>query len=189
MITQIDFCILNALQTLRTPFWDFVMKYTTYLGSGGAVWIVISVVMLFFKRTRKTGITIALALILGLFLSTLGLKNLIMRERPFNTEGALLDVNSLLIGAPSGRFSFPSGHSVSSFSAAAVLMMYNKKIGIPSLILAALIAFSRLYLYVHFPSDVFAGAILGILLAIISNIIINSIRRKLYERKLPNNTE
>lgn len=189
MVTQIDFCILNAIQTLRTPVLDFIMRYITYLGSGGAVWIVISVIMLFFKRTRKTGITLALALIIGLLLSTLGLKNIIMRERPFNTEGALLDVNSLLIGAPSGRFSFPSGHSVSSFSAAAVLMIYSRKIGMPAFILAAFIAFSRLYLYVHFPSDVIAGAILGILFAVISDITVNSIRRKVYERKLPNNTQ
>ena len=189
MITQIDFCILNAIQAARTPFWDFIMPCITYLGSGGAVWIIISVIMLFFKKTRKTGITIALALIIGLFLSTLGFKNLIMRERPFNTEGALLNINSLLIGAPSGRFSFPSGHSVSSFSAAAVLMMYSKKIGIPALILASLIAFSRLYLYVHVPSDVLAGALVGIIFAIISNITVNSIRRKVYERKLSNNTE
>ena len=189
MVTQIDFCILNAIQTLRTPVLDFIMRYITYLGSGGAVWIVISVIMLFFKRTRKTGITLALALIIGLLLSTLGLKNIIMRERPFNTEGALLDVNSLLIGAPSGRVSFPSGHSVSSFSAAAVLMIYSRKIGMPAFILAAFIAFSRLYLYVHFPSDVIAGAILGILFAVISDITVNSIRRKVYERKLPNNTQ
>lgn len=178
MITQTDFYILNAIQAIRTPFLDFIMPYITYLGSGGTVWITVSVIMLLFKKSRKAGMTLLISLLLGLLISTLGLKNIIARERPFNTAGALLNADSLLIGIPSGRFSFPSGHAVSSFSAAAVLMLYDKRLGIPALILAALIAFSRLYLYVHFPSDVIAGMILGILLAFISVKAINSIRRQ-----------
>lgn len=173
LITQTDFYILNSIQALRTPFLDFIMPYITYLGSGGAVWIIISCIMLFFRKSRRAGVTLLLSLILGLIISTLGLKNLIVRERPFNTAGALINASSLLIGIPSGRFSFPSGHSVSSFSAAAALMMYNRKIGIPALILAALIAFSRLYLYVHFPTDVLAGAALGVLFAFVSAKAVN----------------
>lgn len=179
MITQIDFYILNIIQAIRTPFLDDVMTFITYLGSGGAVWLVISAVMLMFKKTRRTGITLLTALLMGLILSTLGLKNLIARERPFNTAGALIDVQSLLIGAPSGRFSFPSGHSVSSFSATTVLMLYDRKIGLPPLVLAVLIAFSRLYLYVHFPSDVLVGAVLGIVFAVVSDRLVSSIRRKI----------
>ena len=98
--------------------------------------------MLCFKKSRKTGIIIIVSLLLGLFLSTMGLKNIIARERPYNTEGALLTVENLLIGAPSGRFSFPSGHAISSFSAAAVILLYSKKLGIPAIILAG---FDMLY--------------------------------------------
>lgn len=188
MITQTDFYILNAIQALRTPFLDFIMPYITYLGSGGAVWIITAVIMLLFKKSRRAGIVLLLSLLSGLIISTLGLKHLIARERPFNTAGALLNARSLLIGIPSGRFSFPSGHAVSSFSAAAVLMMYDRKIGCAALVLAALIAFSRLYLYVHFPSDVIAGAILGVLLAFISAKAVNLVWRKYYEKKLPNRT-
>lgn len=178
MITQTDFFILNAIQDLRTPFLDFIMPYITHLGSGGSVWITISCIMLLFKKSRKAGVTLLLSLLLGLIVSTLGLKHIIARERPFNTAGALMNANSLLIGIPSGRFSFPSGHSVSSFSAAAALMIYDRKIGLPALVLAALIAFSRLYLYVHFPSDVIAGAVLGILFAFISAKAVNLLWRK-----------
>ena len=110
------------------------------------------------------------------------LKNVIARERPYNTEGALLTVENLLIGAPSGRFSFPSGHAISSFSAATVILLYSKKLGIPAIILAALICFTRLYLYVHFPSDVICGALFGILLAFLSNFLINKIWEKINER-------
>ena len=119
----------------------------------------------------------------------MGLKNIIARERPYNTEEALLTVENLLIGAPSGRFSFPSGHAISSFSAATVILLYSKKLGIPAIILAALICFTRLYLYVHFPSDVICGALFGILLAFLSNFLVNKIWEKINERKLSNNSK
>ena len=169
-ITQIDFNILNAIQSIRNPFLDTIMPLITFLGSGGIVWAVTALIMLCFKKSRKTGIIIA-------------------RERPYNTEGALLTVENLLIGAPSGRFSFPSGHAISSFSAATVILLYSKKSAIPAIILAALICFTRLYLYVHFPSDVICGALFGILLAFLSNFLVNKIWEKINERKLSNNSK
>ena len=189
MITEIDFLILNNIQHIRNGFCDAVMPVITYLGSGGAIWIITGLILLIFKKSRKTGLALLLSLILGLILSTILLKGIVGRERPFNISGALLHETSLLIGAPSGRFSFPSGHSVSSFSAASVLFLYNKKIGIPAIILASLIAFSRLYLYVHFPSDVLAGAIIGIFLAVLSIIIVNNIGEKINERKLSDHSK
>lgn len=188
-ITQIDFNILNAIQSIRNPFLDTIMPLITFLGSGGIVWAVTALIMLCFKKSRKTGIIIIVSLLLGLFLSTMGLKNVIARERPYNTEGALLTVENLLIGAPSGRFSFPSGHAISSFSAATVILLYSKKLAIPAIILATLICFTRLYLYVHFPSDVICGALFGILLAFVSNFLVNKIWEKINERKLSNNSK
>lgn len=189
MITHIDFSILNAIQCIRCGFLDTVMPVITYLGSGGIVWILTALILLLFKKSRKTGVTLLLSLLLGLLLSTILLKGIVGRERPFNTAGALINENTLLIGVPSGRFSFPSGHSVSSFSAAAVLLAYDRKVGVPALILATLIAFSRLYLYVHFPSDVIAGAIIGVIIAVLSIFIVNHFEEKINERKLSDNSE
>ncbi len=187
MITQLDFYILNTIQEMRTPFLDFLMPIITYLGSGGTVWIVTAVIMLFFKKSRKAGITVLLSLLMGLLLSTVMLKGLIGRVRPFNMPQGLLDASSLLIGVPSGEFSFPSGHSVSSFSAATALTMFDKRIGYPAFILASLIAFSRMYLYVHFPTDILGGLVLGIVFAVVSNFIVNKIGDKINERKLSDN--
>lgn len=186
-ITQIDFYILNIIQSIRNPFLDVIMPIITYLGSGGIIWSVTAIIMLCFKKSRKSGIIIIISLLLGLFLSTIGLKNIVGRERPYNADGALLAVENLLIGIPSGRYSFPSGHSISSFSAATVIAMYNKKLGIPAIILASLICFTRLYLYVHFPTDVIVGAVFGILIAFLSDFTFYKIQEKINERKLSNN--
>jgi undecaprenyl-diphosphatase len=178
LITNIDFSVLNAIQGIRNGFLDQVIPYITFLGSGGAIWIAVTVVMLIIKRTRKIGIALAVALIVGYVISTVGVKLFIARERPFNTYGAILDEDSLLIGAPWGRYSFPSGHALSSFSAATVLFCYNRKFGTAAIVLAVLIAFSRLYLYVHFPTDVIGGAILGIVIALISVAVVNRAARR-----------
>lgn len=183
-----DFYILNAIQGMRTRFLDALMPAVTFLGSGGTIWILAAIFLICFKKSRKTGIAVMLSLLIGLLLSTLLLKGIVARERPFNLPEGLLSSGELLIGVPSGRYSFPSGHAVSSFAAAAVIFMYNKKIGIPAIILAALIAFSRLYLYVHFPTDVLAGAVLGICFAIFSVFTVNKIGDKTNERKLPDNS-
>lgn len=189
MITQADFYILNAIQGMRTGFLDFVMPIVTYLGSGGIIWIAAAVIMLFFKRTRKAGIMLLAVLAAGWLLSTCGLKNIIARERPFNVPGALFDSNTLLIGVPSGRYSFPSGHALSSFSAATILFYLNRKAGAAAYFLASLIAFSRLYLYVHFPTDVIFGAALGIVFAVLTILTSNRISEIKNERKLSDNSK
>ena len=109
-----------------------------------------------------------LALVFSLLIGNIILKPSIARVRPFNINTSI----QLLITAPVD-FSFPSGHAMSSFAAATVIFCYNKRYGIGALILAGLIAFSRLYLYVHFPSDVIIGTIIGILLALAAVKIMN----------------
>lgn len=175
MITQIDFYILNAIQNMRNGPMDIIMPLITYLGSGGALWIAWALLMFFGKKSRKCGVAMGIALLAGYLLSTIFFKEIIARERPFNTEGALLNADDLLIGVPSGYFSFPSGHSLSSFSAAYVLLYYHRKNGIAALVIAALIAFSRLYLYVHFPTDVIGGAVIAIGFAALAIFLTNKI--------------
>lgn len=156
--------IQEHLRTLfLTPFFVFI----TTLGDKGLIWILLSLGLLLSKKTRKIGIISLLALICSLLLNNLFLKNLVGRERPFNSLEAILP----LIGKPTD-LSFPSGHTASSFASAWVFLRHlPKKYGIPAIILASLIAFSRLYLGVHYPSDVLVGIISGIFVSFIAEFI------------------
>lgn len=183
-----DYQMLDYIQGLRTPFLDKIMPIITHLGSGGFVWILIILVLLCLKKYRKIGIVGAAALLIGTLIFTFAMKNLVARERPFNQEIGLLSVIDLLIPPPSDRYSFPSGHTLSGFAVAMSVFIYKKGFGTFCLILAALIAFSRLYLYVHFPSDVFFGMVFGIMCAIAADKIVNKVMEKYNENKLSDNT-
>ncbi len=150
------------------------MSLITKLGNGGIFWIITAVVLLFFKKTRKTGVTMAIALILGLLLGNIFLKNVIARPRPFVVNPLI----ELIIEKP-GEFSFPSGHTLSSFECAIAIFIKNKKWGIAAIVLAAIIALSRLYLYVHYPTDIIAGILLGIAIAFLATFIANKIYDKI----------
>ncbi len=185
-IQNLDVAILRWInETFSSSFLDWLVPKITFLGNGGWLMIVIAVVMLFFKRTRKTGIMIGAALILGLTFGNGVLKNLFARVRPYDLEGAL--VTELLISKPHD-YSFPSGHTLASFEAATVIALRcktlpGKKItGAVALVLAFLIAFSRLYLYVHFPSDVLGGAILGTLFGFCGVWIVNAAEKKIVKK-------
>lgn len=173
-IQNLDWSILEFIQNnFRNPILDNVMKFFTKIGDIGAVWIAIAIVFLFIKKYRNTGIKIAVGLILVSILGNLVFKNIFARPRPF-----ILDKDiELLISAPFG-FSFPSGHSFSSFVAAIIIFLDDRRMGYFALLVAGLIAISRVYLYVHFPSDILAGMLLGILLGIIID--------KIYSRRLEN---
>ncbi len=159
---QIEFQILDWIQNnLRCDFLDGFFKFVTALGDSGTIWIAAGLVLLFFKRYRRVGVTVLFGLLCGLVIGNLILKNVIARERPCWINEAV----SLLIKVPTD-YSFPSGHTLSSTIAATCMILYDKKIGIPACILAVLIAFSRLYLYVHFPTDILGAAILGIAIAV-----------------------
>lgn len=161
---SIDFAILDFIQnTIKCVFLDYLMTFFSSIGNAGIIWIITALIMMCFKKTRATGAMMACALLLGVLIGEVGIKNIVARERPFVVNTDIV----LNIAQPSG-YSFPSGHTCSSFAAATTLFMNNKKIGIVAYIIALLIAFSRLYNYVHFPSDVLCGMILGITVAIIS---------------------
>ena len=159
-MNEFELRILDFIREhLACPFLDAVMPVITSLANGGIIWIIAAVLLLIFKKTRKTGFSVALALIGGLIIGNLLLKNLVGRIRPYDLNEGI----EILIARLSD-YSFPSGHTLASFEAATVLMIRDKRFGIPALILAVIIAFSRLYLYVHYPTDVLAGIILGIII-------------------------
>ena len=151
--------LLQIQQHLRTDMLTPFMKIVTFLGNGGWFWILCAVVLLAIPKTRKTGYAAVLSLIFGVIVTNLLLKNIVARPRPFAEIEALIP----LIAKPTD-FSFPSGHTTASFAVALVMLrMLPKKIGIPAVVLAALVAFSRLYLGVHYPTDVLAGFVVALM--------------------------
>jgi len=160
MLAEIEFAILDAIQTIRFELLDGLMVAITTLGNGGMIWIAASVVMLFFKKYRRAGATVLLGLLLGLVCGNFVLKNIVARARPCAINTAI----ELIIPYPS-EYSFPSGHTLSSFIAATCIFLRNRKIGVAAYALAFFIAFSRLYLYVHFPTDIIGGVLLGLAIA------------------------
>ena len=165
---------LDFLQTIHTPLLDKILAFITSLGNAGIIWIVLAVVLLILPKTRRTGIIVAAALLMDLILCNLILKNLVARVRPYDINTAI----AILIKKPLD-FSFPSGHTAASFAAMTALFLAKmKKAWIAALILAVLIAFSRLYFYVHYPTDVLGGAVVGILSGIIGYAIVEKIDKR-----------
>ena len=164
--------LLQIQQHLRTDMLTPFMKIVTFLGNGGWFWILCAVVLLAIPKTRKTGYAAVLSLIFGVMVTNLLLKNIVARPRPFAEIEALIP----LIAKPTD-FSFPSGHTTASFAVALVMLrMLPKKIGIPAVVLAALVAFSRLYLGVHYPTDVLAGFVVTL---VGSSLAVWGVRTKL----------
>ena len=174
-----DLPILDWIQaTLQSDFMDQFMPFITKFGDHGTFWMIISALLLIFPKTRKTGLGMAIAMLMGLLICNVTLKPLVGRIRPYDLQ-AELGITIQLLGERMHDFSFPSGHTIASFEAAVVLLKNSKKMGIPALILAVLIAFSRLYLYVHYPTDVIVSVILGTLFAFIGNALAGLIAPKL----------
>ncbi|SHH76797.1 phosphatase PAP2 family protein [Clostridium grantii] len=158
IIQNTDLWILEFIQQfLNYPLMDKLMIYITTLGDKGAIWILISIFLLINKNHRKTGIMVMIALVLSTILGEGIIKHIVQRLRPFATYPSF----KLIIGKQT-MYSFPSGHTATAFAAAAVLSKEFKKYNILFFSIAGLIAFSRLYLFVHYPSDIIVGILLGL---------------------------
>ena len=166
-----ELSILHAIQQIHTAWLDAVMIFITHLGDGGIFWIATGIVMLFFKKTRRCGILVLLSMAICYLMGNIALKNMIARPRPFVADPAVL----MKIAEP-GEFSFPSGHTLHSFTAATVIFLHYRKAGTAALVLAGLIAFSRLYLFVHYPTDILGGMVIGISVAV---LIVRMIGKKI----------
>lgn len=153
--------LLFIQENLRMPVLNEIMCFITTLGNKGYVWIAFALLMLCFKRTRKAGAVCAVALLLSLLVTNITLKNIIQRIRPYE----VIDSLKIIVNAEHS-YSFPSGHSSSSLAAGwAMFRTLPKKLGVPALILGVVIALSRLYVGVHFPTDVLGGIIIGVAVA------------------------
>lgn len=182
-IQLIDESILFFIQEhLKSPTIDWAMVLITSLGNAGLFWIAAAFLLMLIKRYQKCGFAVICTLSLSRFLGDDVLKPLIGRVRPCYKFPEI----ALLIPAPHAP-SFPSGHTMVSFACATVIYYYNKRLGMVSFVIAALIAFSRLYLFVHYPSDVLGGMIFGILTSVILLLSLNLIYSKL-EKSFPSSS-
>lgn len=161
-----EFDWLYALQQIHNPVLDKIMVALSTIGNAGILWIVLAVILLIMKKTRRCGAQMALAMLLTFIIGNLVLKNMISRDRPCWIDPTV----ALLVKNPMD-FSFPSGHSMNGFTAAVTILFYDKRWGIAAIILASLVAFSRLYNFVHFPTDVFAGVVIGTVVACLVNLL------------------
>jgi undecaprenyl-diphosphatase len=182
LAVSFDLPILDWIAAkLWCPLLDAVMPVITLLGDAGIFWIAVAVLFLFTKKYRKTGLGMLIALIFGLLVCNIWLKPAVARIRPYDFQENLGVIVNLLI-EKQHDFAFPSGHTIASFEAAVVILLNNKKLGIPAMILACLIAFSRLYLYVHYPTDVICSIILGTAFAFLGNWLAQKVMDKLPEK-------
>ena len=162
-----EFDILYELQSIHNPVLDAVMAFITHFGDKGLFWIALSLAILIFRKDKGMGITAVAALASEALICNLIIKPLVARQRPCWID----DTVALLISSPHD-YSFPSGHTSASFAVATAIFLWDKKWGTLALIWAGLIAFSRMYLFVHFPTDVLVGLVIGVLMAVISWYIV-----------------
>lgn len=161
--------LLFLQENVRNPVLTPVLKLVTALGNGGAVWIALAVLLLCIPKTRKAGCMVVVALLGTLLVNNMILKNLIARTRPYEVIEGL----TYMVRKPVD-YSFPSGHAGCSFAAACVMFRrLPRQYGVPALILAILISLSRLYVGVHYPSDVLFGMLSGILISYGAETIVN----------------
>lgn len=183
LAVSFDLPILEWIQAnLQSGFMDTIMPLITMLGDGGIFWIVCSVLFMCFPKTRRMGLAMGIAMAMGLLICNMILKPWVGRMRPYDYQIDILGKtwNDLLVGGKllvdiPHDYSFPSGHTIACFEASVAIMLSNKKLGIPALIIAVLVAFSRMYLYVHYPTDVIASIFLGSLFAVIGHIVAHRI--------------
>lgn len=165
--------ILHWFGSIHNPVLNPIMYFFTCLGNAGIFWILLALALLTVlpKKYRKVGLTMAIALILSLIMCNGVMKNFYHRVRPFVTDPTLQETEIYGIFATIHDWSFPSGHTSASFAAAVAMFMWYKKEGTGALIIAALVSISRLYLTVHYPTDVLASLILGSLYGVIAYFI------------------
>lgn len=167
--------LLWIQEYIRMDFMTPIVKFITHLGDSGWIWILLTLLMLIVPVSRKTGKVTALSMVLNAIATNVVLKNMFARTRPYEAIEGLERIIEKQVG-----YSFPSGHTACSFAAAVVICRRcPKRYGIPAMVLAVLIALSRLYVGVHFPTDVIGGALIGTAAALLACWI----DKKLQERR------
>ena len=172
-----EFTLLDALQALRCPVLDALAVFFDAAGAHGEIWIAFTAVLLAFRRTRRAGLAMALALGLYMLAGHCALKPLFARPRPCDLRPEMLT----LVARPHG-YTLPviglMTLGASAFAAAFALWLQNRRLGVPALVLAGFIGFTRMYLYVHFPTDILGGVALGLALGACGSLLADKISNK-----------
>ena len=170
-VTTWDASVITAIyENVHSAFLTMFFRIVTLLGEGGIFWIAVAVILLFFKKTRRSGICIGASLLIGVIVGNGIIKNVVARPRPYDAIAGIESVVSHL-----SDYSFPSGHSLCCFEAATALAMNRTKWAIPAYVGAVLVAGSRLFLFVHYPTDVICGALLGVLFGVLGSLAAGAI--------------
>ncbi len=185
-----DYSVLYAFHRLAkscggffTPFFSFI----TFLGTWGIFYIILGVIFCLFKNTRKIGIAVLIALAIDGILTNIILKPLIARPRPYVANYEYAQFWQYVGGHVEKEFSFPSGHSAVTSSAMTVLFIaFNKKYSFTAIIFTLLMGASRIYLAVHYPTDVLAGIIVGAICGTLSVFLINRLYNYLQSKQNQN---
>ena len=178
--------ILHALQDIHGGILDKIMLFITSLGNAGVIWFLVSFLLIIIpalgkeskehlKERRIAGIILIVSIVFEFICVNIFIKNIVNRPRP------LLSYESLIQLIRTGESSFPSGHAASSFAAATSLFLYRKKVGLPAYLLAGAIAFSRLYIGVHYPTDVLTGMVIGVMCGVVVNKLVRKRVNKIGE--------
>ena len=168
-----EFQILNYIQEhCRSGIMDVLMSIVSIMGKLSWMWVVLAIILLIIKKTRKCGVTLTIDLIFNFVAGNLIIKPIVSRIRPCVLNRTVQMVSSIPFDA-----SFPSGHTLFAFGAATIIFIYNKGLGVLAYLFAMVMAFSRMYLYMHFPTDVLLGGIFGIIFAVIVYSLQKSFQR------------
>ena len=166
-----DIAIIQWItDVLQSPALTSVMRFITSLGNMGIIWFLFAGYFFFVKKDKKTAATLIAAVVLTWLCNDLLLKNMFNRPRPFMTHAQF----PALITPPTSS-SFPSGHSATSFAAMAVLAAMGGKWKLSGILIAVMIAFSRVYLHVHYPTDVITGCLIGFM---IGSFLVHQMRKQ-----------
>ena len=184
-IVGIDVAIYQFVDSIMNPILNSIMTVITHMGdTPGIIWFVIGIILLIPKKTRKLGVLLFAGLAISSVINNLALKELIQRPRPYNIDAEVWKNAGYTYVWPdlikkSSSWSFPSGHTSTSIGAAFALLLGCKKkyigVGIPVFILSLLVGFSRIYVHVHYPTDVIAGAVVGLIGGVIAWLLVEKV--------------
>lgn len=180
-IVNIDVAIYQFVDSIMNTTLNVIMTIITHMGdTPGIVWCVLGICLLIPRKTRKLGVLLFAGLAISSLINNVCLKEFIQRPRPYNLDPAVWADAGYKYVWPnlikqSSSWSFPSGHTSTSIGAAFALLLGCRKkelaVGIPAFILSLLVGFSRIYVHVHYPTDVIGGAIVGLVAGLITYVL------------------